>query len=231
MTNFLIEHGLLVASFLSILGGLVLLLAYRVDRIFHWIAMRIMAVAARRPPDFIVGGVDDPYLLRWYLTPWRTWYNRIPEDEQNLWHKFVNRCLPNIYLHFFMRDDDDRALHDHPWPWISVLLRGSYIEHTIAQGGIHRRTLREAPSIKISGPRRAHRVELLPWFLGLPDVDRRGVSGSVPCWTLFITGPRVRTWGFHCPERGWVHFKDFTDPSDIGKTGRGCDAPAQERVP
>src|SRR5690606_35831081 len=83
---------------------------------------------ARRPPDFIVGGAERPYLKRWWLIP------RNP--------------IFNVYLHQFLRDDDDRALHDHPWPWCSILLDGSYIEHTIAAGGIHRRQLRQAPSIK-----------------------------------------------------------------------------------
>lgn len=201
------------------------------DLAANWL---IAKVAMHRQPDFIVGAdnPDGAYLLRWYLTPWRTWYNRIPEADQNLWHKFVNRWLPNIYLHQFLRDDDDRALHDHPWAWCSILLRGSYIEHTIEQGGIHRRLLREAPSIKVSGPRRAHRVELIKKTAREASVwCITHAPKPLPCWTLFITGPRVRAWGFHCPERGWVHFRDFTDPTNTGKTGRGCDAPAQEHAP
>jgi hypothetical protein len=34
---------------------------------------------------------------------------------------------------------------------------------------------------------------------------------------------QVRAWGFHCPERGWVPWQDFTDPADPGLTGRGCE--------
>jgi hypothetical protein len=45
----------------------------------------------------------------------------------------------NIYLHHFLHSDDDRALHDHPWWNVSILLRsGSYVEHTIAAGGVGR---------------------------------------------------------------------------------------------
>ncbi|MEN6538890.1 MAG: hypothetical protein ABFC67_04695 [Mizugakiibacter sp.] len=162
----------------------------------------IRRIAERRPPDLVIGGVARPYLLRWFVIP------RNP--------------IFNIYLHKFLRDDDDRALHDHPWPWCSILLRGAYIEHTIAAGGIHRRELRRAPSIKLSGPRRAHRIELIKvpaattaaWI----NRDRREIA----CWTLFITGPRIRRWGFHC-RSGWVHWRDFTDPATQGTTvGRGC---------
>ena len=194
------------------------------ERLFFRVADRIIRRVTRRPPDFIVGRPGDAYLLRWYLTPWRTWYNRVPEDEQNLWHKFVNRCLPNAYLHKFLRDDDDRALHDHPWPWCSILLRGSYIEHTIDAGGIHRRMERTTPSIKFSLPSRAHRVELLRYrHIRYDEHGSHHIDRSEHCWTLFVTGPRVREWGFHCPERGWVHWRVFTNPDDTGQVGAGCE--------
>lgn len=157
------------------------------------LSARLRGRAARRDPDFIVGGPDNPYLLRWWLIP-------------------RNRVL-NVYLHQFLRDDDDRALHDHPWAWCSLLLSGRYYEHTIAAGGIHRRTERHAGSLRISGPRRAHRIEL----------PEGGAGAKQPCWTLFITGPRVRLWGFHCPQQGWLDYRRFTRPGATGETGAGCD--------
>jgi hypothetical protein len=161
---------------------------------FDAIAERIIAWHRdRRPVDFAVGKPGDWYLLRWWVIP------RNP--------------ILNVYLHCFLRSDDDRALHDHPWPWCSILLRDSYIEHTIAQGGIHVREQRNAPSIKASTAGRAHRVELL-----------EGEFGPKPCWTLFITGPRIRAWGFHCPDKGWIPWEQFTAPGDKGQVGPGCDA-------
>lgn len=110
------------------------------------------------------------------------------------WHLIRRNPLFNIYLHNFRRSDDDRALHDHPWANVSFLLRGSYTEHTIAAGGIHHRTVRHAGDLKARLPGAAHRIEL--------------THGD--CWTLFITGPKVRHWGFHHPTCGWVHWLDFT---------------------
>ena len=69
----------------------------------HWLR-RLMS----GKPHFIIGGVDDPYLLRWFLIP-------------------RNHIL-NVYLHKFLRSDDDRALHDHPWWFVSIMLRGRYLE-------------------------------------------------------------------------------------------------------
>ena len=113
----------------------------------------------------------------------------------------------NVYLHVFFRSDDDRALHDHPWSNLSFILAGGYTEHTIDAGGIHNQTRREQGDLKlrISG-KHAHRIEL----------DRYG------CITLFITGPRYREWGFHCTDRGWVHWKDFVAKDDQGAVGPGC---------
>jgi len=153
---------------------------------WNWFVKKMMAIGQSRNPDFVVGGIENPYLRRWFVIP------RNP--------------IFNIYLHQFLRDDDDRALHDHPWAWCSILLRGQYVERTVDDV-----TLRHAGSMKISGPRRAHRVVLVK------DLDGKARS----CWTLFITGPRVRTWGFHCP-KGWVPWREFTNPDDSGSVGRGC---------
>lgn len=168
-----------------------------------WIDRTLEArVVAKRPPDFVVGAdnPDGAYLRRWWLIPRNRFFN--------------------VYLHRFLRDDDDRALHDHPWPWLSFLLSGAYIEHTIASGGVHRRTRREEGSLKISTPRRAHRIELVKMLNPLnPDQPR-----PLSCWTIFITGPRVRDWGFHCSERGWVPWQQFTAEGKPGEVGPGCDA-------
>jgi hypothetical protein len=157
-----------------------------VSRLFKFLRTKI---ADRRPPDFIVGGKEDPYLLRWWVIPRNRFFN--------------------IYLHRFLRSDDDRALHDHPWLFnCSILLKGEYLEHT--PKGVARRV---AGDWKFRWGRATHRVELLDWY--------PGSKRKAPCWTLFITGPIVREWGFHCP-KGWVHWKDFTDSRDKGAIGRGC---------
>lgn len=158
-------------------------------KLFHYLAAACMRVAVSREPDFVIGGHDNPYLRRWWLLPRNRFFN--------------------VYLHHFMRSDDDRALHDHPWMNCSVLLSGRYIEHTIAAGGIHRHQLLTAGAVRPRWTGKiAHRVEL--------------VDG--PCWTIFITGPRYREWGFHCPLQGWVHWERFTASNDPGAIGKGCES-------
>lgn len=149
----------------------------------------ILKWAQSHKPDFVIGGQQDPYLLRWFLIP------RNP--------------VFNVYVHLFLRSDEDRALHDHPWANCSILLDGSYTEHEILQGGVHQKTVKTAGQWRFrrSG-RMAHRIEL----------------HNGPCWTLFITGPRYRNWGFHCPDAGWVRWEDFTASGNKGITGKGCGA-------
>ena len=161
----------------------------------NFIRNAILRWARNRDPDFVIGGKDNPYLRRHFLIP------RNP--------------IFNAYVHEFRRSDDDRAHHDHPWLFnFSWHLENGYIEHVILAGGLLVRTLRKAGDWKFRWGRSPHRVELIA------EAD-----GSLrPCWTLFITGPRVREWGFYCMERGWVHWRKFTAPGDPGSVGKGCNA-------
>lgn len=189
-----------------------------------------------RWPDLVIGPNEDPYMLRWWLTPWSRFYKEIVWENLTPWQKCV-RSLPNIYLHKFMRSDDDRALHDHPWPNMSVLLNGNYIEHMPANrkdwAAGDRRTMtkvRKPGSIVLRRATAVHRVELYNNYVfgkpgprhtlpGLPVY----ITGPAPVWSLFMTGPRLRDWGFWCP-KGWRPWREFVSTRDGGnEVGRGCD--------
>mgnify|MGYP001590490558 CR=1 FL=1 len=110
----------------------------------------------------------------------------------------------NIYLHKLVRPDWDEALHCHPWVNLSIILAGSYRE--ITKSGVR---VMSSVSFRLRHAEQAHRLELIS--------DR-------PCWSLFITGPKIREWGFWC-KRGWVHYSDFVVPGNHGETGAGCAGP------
>lgn len=137
------------------------------------------AIRPQRDPDFIIG--DPAYMLRWWV---------IPRND-----------MFNIYYHRIVRDDDDRALHDHPWPSFSIMVSGQMRE--ILPNS--ERIMREGDCV-FRSPEFAHRLEL--------------IEGE-PAETIFITGPKIRDWGFHCP-KGWVHWETFCSPDDSSKIGRGC---------
>ncbi len=169
---------------------------------FRWLFSRF-----RREPDFIIGPPDTPYMLRWYLLRRNRWFN--------------------VYLHRFIRSDDDRALHDHPWPSVSIIVSGGYFEITQAADGTHERRWYSPGSILFRRPTFRHRIELrrekvaeMSWYLSghvTAHVIRPG-----PATTIFITGTKLRTWGFWCP-RGFVPWFEFVKPGADGEVGKGCD--------
>lgn len=125
----------------------------------------------------------------------------IGDDYLRRWWVIPRNAFANVYLHEVNKSDDDRAMHDHPWANSSYILFGGYIEHT-PEGSFIRREgdFVERPAHAL------HRLEINP-----------GES----CISLFCTGPKVREWGFQCL-KGWVHWRDFTSPTDSSKTGKGC---------
>jgi len=136
----------------------------------------------KREPDFVVGGRQAPYMLRWWVLPRNRFFN--------------------VYVHMFLRDDDDRALHDHPWASLSLLCRGTLTEVT-------------HDSIKtILAGEWSFRSATLAHRLVVPPQKECPI-------TLFITGPRVREWGFHCP-KGWKPWMEFCGIGDKGTVGAGC---------
>lgn len=146
----------------------------------------ILRPVIRRRPDFVIGPPSDPYMERWWVIP-------------------RNRFL-NVYLHCIRHDDDDRALHDHPWPNVTLVLAAGYVEHT--PDGAFRRDVGDVVFRRATA---LHRLAL----------DSFDGGGAMPAWSLFITGPVVRTWGFACPQ-GWRPWKEFVEPERPGEVGRGC---------
>ena len=116
-----------------------------------------------------------------------------------------------------MRSDDDRALHDHPWAFNCSWLLTEYFEHT-PRGVAHRK----AGDWKFRWGPAPHRVELLTEQILFRDLVCFWVLAPKTCWTVFVTGPVVREWGFHCP-KGFVPWRQFVDARDAGAIGRGCD--------
>lgn len=173
-----------------------------------------MVASVKRAPDRIIG--DDPnhpYMLRWWLTPWSN-YER--DEAKRTWRDKLKASLFHIYLHNILRSDDDRAPHDHPWLNISIVLKGGYFEwlpdreRPVLPGHDYPliRVWRGPGSIVFRRATALHRLEI-------PKGSPHGA------WTLFITGPRIREWGFACPH-GWRHWAVFTSADDPGRIGRGC---------
>lgn len=126
--------------------------------------------------------------------------NDVPYMER--W--FITRSFPErgetfpcFYVHRFSWSDQEE-LHDHPWDNLSIVLRGSYVEDTPA-----------GQFTRAAG----HMV-------GRSATDTHAIRSVEPgTVTLFMTGPRLREWGFHTAE-GFVHHDLFRTWKD-GREGQG----------
>lgn len=140
---------------------------------------------AKRTPYFPLPGYMERY---WLLKP-RWW---------------TLGC--GVRVHHILRSDADRVLHDHPWPFVTIILRGGYLEA--------RPVLKKCPS----------------WIVLEPTASRWHGPGSVlvrcararhrlvipitrTAWTLFLMGPKVQTWGFYTSE-GKVRWDEYLPAPD-----------------
>ncbi len=94
----------------------------------------------------------------------------------------------SIKLHKFLRSDEDEDQHDHPWDFITFILKGGYWEEMPDKSQVWRKPF----TIHYREATHKHRV----------------ILGTKPSWSLVVTGPRIRSWGFHTPQ-GWVYWKDY----------------------
>lgn len=128
-------------------------------------------------------------------------------DEPPLMIRYVIfRCAAfGIYLHHFCRSDHDRALHDHPWPYVAIILKGGYWEvHDQDRAG-QVVEWRGPGSVLLRPAQWRHRIAL-PVF-GFQD-DGRQIQQ--PSWSLVFVGRRAQRWGFFTPQ-GWCWWRKY-DP-------------------
>lgn len=143
-------------------------------------------IAARLPRREILSPSDTPYLDRYYVAGDPRTLRLFPKGTRSRlgW-------LPwTIYLHHFRTPDWHRsALHDHPSDGVSLILTGGYIEERLAgdpEGEFSIEASRRGiGAVTFVGCHTWHRIERL---LGRPT------------WTLFITGPKRKSWSFFVPE-------------------------------
>lgn len=126
------------------------------------------------------------------------------------WHVPRNE-MANVYLHEILRSDEDRAGHDHPWANTSLVIEGGYWEVIYCE---------REPWVEVD---RQWRGPGSVVARQATDTHRLIVPDGGRAVSLFMTGPKVREWGFWCPDgKGWVHWRDFTGGANGELVGRGC---------
>lgn len=103
----------------------------------------------------------------------------------------------NVFVHKFLKSDPT-DVHDHPWNFFTVILRGGYWEWRPQFDNQGRKITEVAKwcgvgSIRRAGANTYHRIELDP---------------GITCWTLFVPGIKRRDWGFLVQNK-WVQWQQY----------------------
>jgi hypothetical protein len=96
-----------------------------------------------------------------------------------------------LYVHCIARSDEDKDAHDHPWNFLSLVLRGGYFED-LWRAGKYRHRCNWPGTLVIRKTTDFHKLRLM----------------NGPAWTLVFRGPLTHElWGYKT-EEGWVdHIK------------------------
>jgi len=107
--------------------------------------------------------------------------------------RIVTTPLFSVMIHGIRLPDDARNLHNHPWAFLTVILRGGYEQQIVptldAAIADARRGLASPTSVKRAGSvgymnrNKYHSIDSL-------------LRGDQPTWSLVFAGRRKGSWGF-----------------------------------
>ena len=122
----------------------------------------------------------------------------IDKDYMERWFIIPRNRFFNVYFHRFFGSDAPTP-HDHPWFSVGLILQGNYLEHTPS-----------GDFVRVSGDIVFRAASSLHWI----EIDK-------PVYTLFVTGPMVRVWGFQCKSK-WVDFREYILKRGSDRLANGC---------
>lgn len=156
----------------------------------NWLIKRAM-----KTPYFHLDG----YMERYWLVPYRAAIQRAMPlgitfgatydgtGPVSPWRRPIAWLLQRfdiaVRVHHILRSDKGRDPHDHPWPYLTIILRGGYHETRYNDEGVPVAAKWYGPGSVIFRPAKSWHM------LDLPPYDT--------CWTLFITGRKKQKWGFN----------------------------------
>lgn len=118
-----------------------------------------------------------------------------------------------IYLHRFNLPDPRPTLHDHPWNFRSLVLRGGYVEATAYSAA---RTDSRPVNSDPAWPATTYGEHGAWRTLRKGSVNRKRAEDvhtivhllRVPTWTLMLVGRRRRVWGYLDRDGTWTAFDE-----------------------
>lgn len=152
---------------------------------------------------------ERPYLQRLGVdqTPEQVWRDRLRGTWRVRLHRFVG--------------PDDAGHHNHPFSWalslnLSALWGAGYVEEVLRSYDRDGEACPPCPGWPALVVTR--RVRLFNWIQQSKYhriVELKPGLFGWGCWTLFITGPRVASWGFWVAGRGHVPWRQYNKEMGI----------------
>lgn len=137
-------------------------------------------------------------------------YRLIPDRQtgENYMHRYYllfkdRKKFPiNVTLHKIVKSDDP-IFHDHPWPYLTIILKGGYYEHTPFYNN-EGMMIGELSRWRGPGSFIWRKAKEFHWL----ELD-----ANQPVTTLFFMGPQQRDWGFLVgrtkTKRRWIQWENY----------------------
>jgi hypothetical protein len=127
--------------------------------------------------------------------------------------RFLKIGRLSFCVHKFDQADEDPDCHDHPFHFVTLILKGGYFEEMhhlpFKRVYINRVFPRYRWSLLFRKATCLHRVHML--------------MGNKPCWTLCIKWDAKCTWGF-MTKNGWQHWKTYIKNKGLTPNDKSEDA-------
>lgn len=134
------------------------------------------------------------------------------EDHQPYLIRYTLFTCPwfSIKIHNILLSDY-ACLHCHPWPFITILLKGAYIEHaeikTVKTKSYFYMGIPTTGTVITTS--RKQQLCRAGHILFRPATYKHSLHIEKPVWSFVITFKKIREWGFYPPEGFTPWFKYF----------------------
>lgn len=105
-----------------------------------------------------------------------------------------------IYLHQILQADKDKHLHDHPWSFVALILKGHYEEKLLINGSSHKLNQCKFGKIIFRKSTQFHCIN----------------NVFEPTWTLVFAHGKKREWGYQT-ELGWIDHKTYRSLKNVDR--------------
>ena len=114
----------------------------------------------------------------------------------------------NITVHKVLVSDEP-TLHDHPWDWGAMILKGGYYEHIPVYNETTGNVVGSTREWRGPGHIRFRKADDLHWL----ELKKDKNGNEIPCTSIFFMGRKKKEWGFvdfvkHQGYR-WIHNEKY----------------------